>query len=166
MTQPKSAIADTEKKLTCVRSWLVKNMGRFGDAQDLRVACEKACRVSGRRVWEVMASMKQVSQLRSSRVAHKYTKDLAGVAGFRKTFSKTERNASKITNGINTILKQRGWMYDPDFRGELGISVVDWTVCKREYEHLIVIVRENGGRRSVWCHPSIVESCREIAEQN
>lgn len=90
-----------------------------------------------------------------------------GLDGFRSLFDPAKRGHDAVSRLIETELKTRGWMYDTEMRSLSGIDAAAWTNLRRDYNELLVEVRdpETRARRTVWCHPEIVEEARQVAKE-
>lgn len=90
-----------------------------------------------------------------------------GITGFKALFSPSQRGHDAIAKLTEGELKTRGWIYDSEMRVLAGVDSVSWTNLRRDYEHLLVEVRdpETRARKTVWCHPDIVEEARQVAKE-
>lgn len=89
---------------------------------------------------------------------HKSVVNYGGLEGFKMKFDKSLIIPQKIENGIDTVLKKNGWMYDVDFREKCGVSSSDWRRYADNYENL----QAKAEGKLVWGHPDIIEEMKGI----
>jgi len=102
--------------------------------------------------------------------------EYAGVQGFRQLHDMEERLKRRdehihglIQIFVNGALKKRGWYYDSDIARIIGITSAELIRHRGNWIHLQVEARiddTKGTRKLAWCHPDIVDICREIAERS
>ena len=90
-----------------------------------------------------------------------------GIEGFRALFDPAQRGHDAVQRLLDGELKERGWIYDTEMRSLAGIDATSWTNLRRDYNELLVEVKdpETRARKTVWCHPDIVKEARQVAKE-
>lgn len=163
MPKPTAKLDTLGRKIfrSSAAEWVENNKTKFPSQEALAKACAKAMPCSLRH------ALKAVSKVFPMPKHAKRVKKLPpGLEGFRKLYSKTDRDLEKIKSAINGLLKQRGHIPDGEFRQLLDVDVAAWANYRRDFENLLVEVRDEFGRRqTVWCHPDIVDDARKYARR-
>ena len=91
-----------------------------------------------------------------------------GIDGFRKMFDPAVRNLEKVSSFLQSDeFREKGWVYDSDLRDRLRVGAAEWIHMRQSHEDLLVEVRDpiRKGRKTVWCHPDIIDEARSIAQR-
>jgi len=163
-----------------IREYLTKNIDKYDSRPALVNACAKELKRNKASVRRVLISVetnyanKIKTNVPATKTPPKKKDTPAGVEGFRQMFSRSEVQArrtkkllERVIEGIDTVLKERIWIPDNEFREILGINSCDWSSIRRDFEHLIVpdVVDEDKRKYNIWGHPDHVEELREIANE-
>ena len=66
-----------------------------------------------------------------------------------------------IESKIKTVLKNKGWMTDQEFRMECDVKLNDWFKYKSNYEKLQLRI----DKKLIWGHPDIIEDMKKITDK-
>lgn len=145
--------------------WVEKNKDRYSNREALATACAKAMPCTLKHALKTVVKVLKASK-RPVMSMRKAKKAPPGLEGFRKLYSKTDRDLEKIRAAVGDVLKKRGHIPDAELRQILDIDMGAWANYRRDFENLLVEVRDEYGRRqTVWCHPDIVEQARVLARR-
>jgi hypothetical protein len=96
-------------------------------------------------------------------------KQSKGLEGFRNTFDSTIRNAKAMDEFLGgDEFAEVGYIADNELSRRLGISGIQWAELRNLHENHIVEVKDpvSRTRKKMWCHPDIINECRDIARRS
>lgn len=159
-----------------IADFLEEHKDEYETPKELVAACVKAMGRTRKSVENVYRELYKTMHVSGKRPKKRIRikKEHKGVEGFRQMFSraevqkrKTQKVHQKIADIIDGVLRERVWIPDQELREMVGVSGVEWSNLRRDFEHLIItdVVDENKRRYTIWAHPDHVEELRDIVNE-